>query len=704
MHFNKGFIVRHFRMIMLAVLLLSLVPINPLLAGDTEVQDSIGQLIREADKDSNLVNRYLDLSRSYFPGNMDAGIRSAHAGYQLARGLDYPRGVMRTAAALGVLYKSIAEFDSAMMFMEVSIGLADSLHDLKQLIKNYNNYGSLLRRKGYPSYAMEYHKKSMALSQQIGDTLSWANAAIFSAMISHDRLEYDTAIHYYYTALRIYESMGHKRNIGVAYLNIGDIYYDQEDPDRAIRYYRKGLPLFLEANDLRNTGLSYNKMGTIYSFNAMYDSALYFYRKAWVCYDSIGNASGLAHLNINIGNVYSNKGRYREAEPYYEKAIEAFESMGLLRGYQNAQMSLAGMYMDQGKWQKALEILEGVIDIARQVDPQALLDVYSSIVDIYRSLGNSVKALEYQDLFVAVKASVFHLEKVQAIADAEMKYEKEKSQARIYSMEKEAIEKDFALEIRTRQRNSYLFAGTGVIVVLVFLFSYYSQRTRKNKIIAEQRIRQLEEEKKLLAARSIVVGQEEERKRIAGELHDGLGVLLSSAKMHFTTVRDKSPESKSLIDKAAQLLEQASGDVRRISHNMMPGLLTKYGFYEAVEDLFEQVDEMEEVHAMVKIEGDQARLNESTEIMLYRIIQEMVNNTLKHAGAKNAELKINILPETIALIYMDDGKGFKIEDKLKSKSMGLTSIQSRTKFLNGKIDIHSEIGKGTSYDILIPQA
>jgi signal transduction histidine kinase len=269
-------------------------------------------------------------------------------------------------------------------------------------------------------------------------------------------------------------------------------------------------------------------------------------------------------------------------------------------------------------------------------------------------------------------------------------------------MEKESLEKDIALERRTRQRNTYLYSGSSLVLILIFLFSYYSQRNRKNRVIIEQRILQLEEEKKLLAARFLVEGQEKERKRIAKELHDGLGVLLSSAKMHFTTIQVKIPENKSLIDKATQLLEQASGDVRRISQNMMPGLLTKFGLFEAVEDLFEQVDAMEKIQARVNIEGEERRLNENTEIMLYRIIQEMVNNTLKHAEAKTINLEIHISPEKLDIRYTDDGKGFDLKEKLSSQTtLGMTNIKSRVKFLGGELDASSEPGKGVRYSFTI---
>jgi signal transduction histidine kinase len=181
-----------------------------------------------------------------------------------------------------------------------------------------------------------------------------------------------------------------------------------------------------------------------------------------------------------------------------------------------------------------------------------------------------------------------------------------------------------------------------------------------------------------------------------------VGVLLSTTKMQFSALKDKSPENKPLIDRATKLLEQAAGDVRKISHNMMPGLLTRFGLYEATEDLIEQLNETEELNATCEITGDSKRLPENTEIMLYRIIQEMVNNTLKHAEAKNILLNIDILPDFVKINYSDDGKGFNMEEKMESKSIGLSGIQSRVNFLSGEINIESSPAKGVNFHIKIP--
>jgi signal transduction histidine kinase len=135
---------------------------------------------------------------------------------------------------------------------------------------------------------------------------------------------------------------------------------------------------------------------------------------------------------------------------------------------------------------------------------------------------------------------------------------------------------------------------------------------------------------------------------------------------------------------------------------MMPGLLTKFGFFEAVEDLFEQINDSGKIKAEIYIEGEKIRLQENLEIMLYRIIQEMVNNTLKYAEAKNISLIIGVQSDKLNIQFSDDGKGFEVEAKLKQKTAGLTNIMSRVSFLKGEISIESLPGKGTILFLYIP--
>jgi signal transduction histidine kinase len=174
--------------------------------------------------------------------------------------------------------------------------------------------------------------------------------------------------------------------------------------------------------------------------------------------------------------------------------------------------------------------------------------------------------------------------------------------------------------------------------------------------------------------------------------------------MQFSSLKLSIPENKELFDRAIKLLEQASGDVRKISHNMMPGLLTKLGFYEAVEDLVDNIKDIKDMHADCIIEGDQERLPENKEIMLYRVVQEMVNNCIKHAHAHYIILKIQRTSNELHLTFQDDGIGFDVEQAMNSPtaSLGLKSIFSRIGFLNGEVRIESAPGQGVKYFIRIP--
>jgi signal transduction histidine kinase len=346
--------------------------------------------------------------------------------------------------------------------------------------------------------------------------------------------------------------------------------------------------------------------------------------------------------------------------------------------------STAMLYFDS-----CLLLSETTHDLNRK--KETLREIYT----YFKEAGRHRKALNTLVRYHEVSDSIFNIEKAEIISELMLKYEKEKDRLRILRLENENLQ-------RLKQRNLIIFAASGVFILAILLLAFLQYKNRKNRIIAGQRIRQLEEEKKHMAARFLVEGQEKERKRVALELHDNLGVLLSATKMQFTEVSDSSPENRQVIEKAKKLLEQASTDVRKISHNLMPGLLTKLGLFEALEDLFEMLKDTEGIDAVLEIIGPRGRLPENSEIMLYRMFQEMVNNTIKHAGAGKADLTIIINSDEMQISYSDNGSGFDVEETLGKKTMGMQSILSRIRFLDGHINIDSSRDAGTVYRISIP--
>ena len=594
-------------------------------------------------------------------------------------------------------------WDSAHYYVDKSIYIADSLQLNFLLAKAYRIKAIIFQRSGYINSSINYLKKSInILGSKDSNLLS--NIYNTLGLTYSDLCEYDSATFYYLKSFNLLDSIK-KRSLGyIQLINLSDVLTKQGDYYKAKEFLNESLDLLQNRNDnssIQNKSLVFTKLGSIYFAEEKYDSSLNCFRLSEKYYKRIG--LNLANTFLNIGGVYGEIGKTDSALYYYslvkKELINRPEDKVLGMVYNN----IALLYMNQGKYDLALKNLDSAIYIEAKAGVEAkLITYYENKYLIYEELSDYKNAFKYLLKIKTLSDSIFNIQKTKLISDLEMKYEKEKDQAHILSLKNENLQKNLELNRRTNQRNIFLAGGSGILVISILIFAFYRQRVKKDKIIADQRIEKLEREKKLLAAKSIVEGQEEERKRIARELHDGLGVLLSTAKMQFKTIEDKSPGNSEMIKKAAGLLEKASSDVRRISHNMMPGILTKLGLDEAIEDLFDNINDTPGITAILNITNEEEkRLPENTEIMIYRMVQEMVNNTLKYAGADKVTLDLIYEEETVSLQYSDNGKGFDVEEKLKNKSIGLTSIQSRVNFLGGKLNINSRPGRGTTFFISI---
>ena len=590
---------------------------------------------------------------------------------------------------------SVVCCDSGIIISE-SIGLTGLQAEI-----NITRGNALFYSKG-PEYGISSYKESYRLFSQAGDSAGLAKALNGLGVMFKKMAQYDSALTYYIQLVTLAESKGYESTLGMGYLNLGILYQDLHELDKASHYLALSIPINEKYRpDL--VALAHMNIGLVNHEKGLLDTALSELRIALQIYSSLNERKYIADVYNNIGTVFFKKDELDSAYKYFTDARDLYKQLDNSYSFGQAYNNIALVIMERGEYDRALEILDTCLKYAKRTSNSELeAQVYYNMYFAYNKKSDYKKALESYLIHDSLQEIIYNLNKDRLMADLEMKYQNEKKQAQILELEKTNLQKDLDLQVRTKQRNAFLFTGIGIIALISFAFLYFRQRTVKDRIIAQQRIRQLEEEKKLLAAKSLVEGQEEERKRIARELHDGLGVLLSTTRMQFSAIRDKSPENQPLIERATKLLEQASSDVRKISHNMMPGLLTKLGLYEAVEDLFEKVSETEGLTVRAHIHEDAQRLPENDEIMVYRIIQELVNNTLKHANAKTIEIQMQVMPGHLDIIYSDDGKGFSMEEKAGSKSLGLQSIESRVNFLNGRMQLYSAPGKGVSYKFEIP--
>jgi len=643
------------------------------------------------------------LSEGYLYLDQDRADEYAEQLLELSLETNFFQGIADAYSLKGMIYRVRYSYDTALLLSKKALRIADSIGDMARSARINKEIGHTLFRYKGPKEGLVHYMTSFELYSNLADSLGISETLNGIGVMYMRMSVYDSAVSYFLRLLPICESLGFEETLGKGYVNLGVSYIEMLEYDLSAHYLEKSLPISEKYGNDRFISIAYNNLGSIAFDYGNLDEALDWYTRALEMDEMTGNLLGVANLTVNIGNVYEARQEYDIAFDYYSGAKEIYTEIGDWNGFLITYKNMGFIYGRWGEYDRALEIYDSCISIGKEQSNLIMQkETLNNIFVTYVQKNDYYNAYHSLEEYYLIKDSIFNIEKEARIATLQLKYEKEKDQAEILKLSNENLDKDLSLRKRTIQRNIYLYSGMGLIFLVLFLFLFFRQKALKDKAVAEQRIQQLEEEKKMLAARTLVEGQENERKRLAKELHDGLGVLLSTVRMQFTTIRDTSPENIPLIDRAVDLLEQASGDVRKISHNMMPGLLTRLGFFEAVEDLLDKVRETDNFEIISEIPEDTQRLPENTEIMLYRIVQEVINNTLKHAQARKITLKIRMLQGNLEIHYSDDGKGFNVEEKMALKTIGLQSIQSRINFLKGTIDLKSEADKGAHYQFAIP--
>jgi signal transduction histidine kinase len=258
-------------------------------------------------------------------------------------------------------------------------------------------------------------------------------------------------------------------------------------------------------------------------------------------------------------------------------------------------------------------------------------------------------------------------------------------------------------EYQIKQKNilNYVLIGSAATILIISLLSYRNYRHKQK--LQQQRITELETEKHLAATEAVLKGEELERARLAKDLHDGLGGMLSGIKYSLTSMKGNlimTPDSAQAFERSMDMLDSSIHEMRRVAHNMMPEALVKFGLDVALKDFCSGITHSGALKVQYQsINMEDLKIDQTTSITLYRIVQELIHNTIKHASAKNAIVQISKTDDRLNLEVEDDGIGFNIDELDRAKGIGWGNIQNRIEFLKGKLDIHSEIGKGTSVHI-----
>ena len=443
------------------------------------------------------------------------------------------------------------------------------------------------------------------------------------------------------------------------YYRFADQFLGQNNGEESIKYFRKELEILKQQKDTMRMAYCFDNIGTVHSiaFNSP-DSSLFYAKKATPIYIRYDNKRALAYNFNNQAQQYKLMGEFDKAIEFYKKS----DSIPI----------------------KEFEVKSKVI-------------FYENMADVYQLNKDYKNAALYFNKLNKLKDSINDTKQNIAISEIKEKYDNEKLRAD--KLEEEAKSQ--------RNQNIAIALGGSLVLggIIFFLIQKNTKRKQKlaeqEKALESQKLATVLKEQELTAIDAMIEGQEKERQRIANDLHDDLGGLMATVKLHFNALKDKnSPE---LFDKTDTLIEEAYQKVRTVAHAKNSGVIAKQGLLKAVQNMADKVSASNTIRIDVLDHGLDNRLENSLELAIFRIIQELITNVIKHANASEATIHLTNHEDSINIMVEDNGKGFDPKQITKTKSgMGISSIDKRIEHLDGKLTIESEDNKGTTVIIDIP--
>lgn len=552
--------------------------------------------------------------------------------------------------------------DSSKLLLNNSIYLSKKNNYLKGLAKAYKNYGVYYSKDG-----------NLEFSQ-----------------------------HYYFKALRIYESIGNEDEIGPCYNNIANGFSRVGDFDKSVQYYKLALKYHLKNKKYNKYTETCNNIAIDLIQANKLDEAKRQIEHGLKYTDSVNEPINYANFFSNLAIIYFEENEFEKGVSCLNRILKIYEKENFQSGLTATYYHLGLFSAENNKPKEALLYYRSSYEIAKanHLDGN-LRGPLESIMLIHNDMGN-------QD-------SVFHYYLELMKLDEET--QKKRSEANIHEIEikfqTEKKEQQLILEKEKRARLEAIANSNGKTITILVIFilflivvflSIWLYQKQKQQLIAlklsqkNDEIEKMINEQRVKIVESQLNGEVIERQRVASELHDRVGGLLATLNLQVEVLSEKLHEQNE-VKKLKKLIKTTIQEVRQISHNL-DGVGEANGLEYSLKQLQEGISSSQKIEMHLYYELGNLNLNNRLGSELFSIVQELTTNTLKHARAKNITVQLSLLDDKINLIFEDDGDGFNV--LTTNLGIGLKNIEKRVEKLDGTFIIDSSSKRGTTLIANIP--
>lgn len=534
--------------------------------------------------------------------------------------------------------------------------------------------------------------QGLQLASKLKDSIAFAELTRYQGTAHYFKGEYEKAANYLFTSAGIYERRNLQKQLATVINDIAKLYRKTRDLKRALSFYDQAYRLFTSLKDSSGMQMILNESGVVYEYQGNYEKAIAHYRSALKMATLLKDEAGRSWSLNFLAGVYVLQSKFTLAEDFNLQALGIRQKLRDSFAIALSYSDLGVMYGTWGKYERAVYYLEESNKVAEKMQYKELLsNNYAELSRIANVTGDYKKALDYYTWHTQLKDSLFSAQKTRQIEELSTLYETNKKEQQIEVQQ---------LTIKKRNQQIFLIL-LFVSLAAVVAFLFYNRYKWKQQVKLQEEVLKQQE----LATSLVLEAEEKERSRIAKDLHDGVGQMMSAARMNLSSfyndLKLPDPDQNKSLANIIQLVDESCKEVRAVSHSMMPAALLSKGLPQTLEEIASRISTNDFTFHFYS-EGFNERLDSNTETILFRVIQECINNTIKHAQASTLDISLIKDKDGISVTIEDNGKGFAYDPAKATEGIGLNNIHSRIQFLKGSIDIDSSPGRGTLIAIHLP--